>query len=143
LIHEIYVLSDVCDRQVLTDYNLNSTQFRLLCLLHNEKGQRLTTLSERLIISKSSVTRIVDELEYRGWVKRVADPDDRRAQRVVITSAGTDTRNQISEEHQESLDQRMKCLENLELEQLEELLDKLRVGLLSRIEGTDPNGASS
>jgi MarR family 2-MHQ and catechol resistance regulon transcriptional repressor len=31
---------------------------------------------------------VVDNLERRGWVRRVADPADRRAHRVELTSTG-------------------------------------------------------
>jgi DNA-binding MarR family transcriptional regulator len=142
LIHEIYVLSDVCDRIVLDEFNLNISQYRLLLLLHNEHGQRLTTLSEHLLLSKSTITRIVDQLEAIGWVKRVAEPGDRRAQRVVLTPAGFEQRTIISASHIHSLHQRMRSMDEDQQKQLVSLLDKLREGLRSRIAAENSSGAA-
>ncbi|HSO22221.1 MAG TPA: arsenite methyltransferase [Chondromyces sp.] len=51
-------------------------------------GQRLGELSARLGIAASTLTRNLDRLEERGLVRRAADPEDRRAQRVVLSDAG-------------------------------------------------------
>jgi DNA-binding MarR family transcriptional regulator len=39
-------------------------------------------------VSKQTVGSIVDQLERAGYVRRVPDPDDARARRVVITAKG-------------------------------------------------------
>jgi DNA-binding MarR family transcriptional regulator len=134
MIHEIYVLSDACDRRILSEFGLNISQFRLLSLLHNEKGQRLTLLSQRLLLSKSTITRLVDQLEHRGWVQRIADPEDRRAQRVVLTPVGLEQRAIIAAAHLRSLEHRWQALTDEEKVQLSALLDKLSAGLRTRLE---------
>lgn len=52
-------------------------------------GLRLSELSARLGIAASTLTRNLDRLEDRGLVRRAADPEDRRAQRVVLSDAGS------------------------------------------------------
>jgi DNA-binding MarR family transcriptional regulator len=138
MIHEVYVLSDACDRMILSQYDLNISQFRLLSQLHNERGQRLTVLSQRLLLSKSTITRLVDQLEIKGWVQRVADPEDRRAQRVVLTPTGFQQRAIIADEHRQSLEKRLQALTDEEKTQLDVLLDKLSAGLRSRLEADNP-----
>lgn len=138
MIHEIYVLSDACDRQILSQYDLNTSQFRLLSLLHNERGQRLTVLSQRLLLSKSTITRLVDQLEHKGWVQRIADPEDRRAQRVILTPAGFEQRAIIADAHLQSLEKCLQALTDEEKAQLEVLLGKLSAGLRSRFEADNP-----
>jgi len=49
---------------------------------------RLGELSKRLGIAASTLTRNVARLEERGFVCRVGDPDDGRAQRVALTDSG-------------------------------------------------------
>lgn len=142
MIHEIYVLSDASDRQILSQYDLNISQFRLLSLLHNQRGQRLTVLSQRLLLSKSTITRLVDQLEHKEWVQRVADPEDRRAQRVVLTSAGFEQRAIIADAHRQSLEKRMQALTDEEKTQLDVLLDKLCAGLRSKLEADSPNNVT-
>jgi DNA-binding MarR family transcriptional regulator len=128
---------------VLDKYGLNTSQYRLLSLLHQENGQRMTSLSDCLMLSKSTITRIVDQLEHFGWVRRIADPDDRRAQYVVLTPDGSKQRAIVSAAHLQSLDERMQCLEGLEQEHLEALLDKLCDGLRSKIEAENAKVAAT
>ncbi|MEU9336890.1 MarR family transcriptional regulator [Streptomyces sp. NPDC048290] len=45
-------------------------------------------LAARLGVEASHVTRTVQQLERAGYVSRVPDPDDRRAQRIELTEAG-------------------------------------------------------
>ncbi|WP_067528896.1 MarR family winged helix-turn-helix transcriptional regulator [Nocardia uniformis] len=51
---------------------------------------RLGELAIRLDVEAPHVTRQVQRLERTGLVERVADPDDRRAQRVQPTQSGHD-----------------------------------------------------
>jgi DNA-binding MarR family transcriptional regulator len=51
-------------------------------------GTRLTVLAGRTGLTHQSVGEVVAELEQRGYVERVADPDDRRARLVRLTPAG-------------------------------------------------------
>ena len=45
-------------------------------------------LAARLALEKSTVSRLVGELERRGWVERRRDPSDGRALRLRLTDAG-------------------------------------------------------
>ena len=138
MIHEVYVLSDAYDRQILNQHDLNISQFRLLSLLDSESGQRLTVLSQLLLLSKSTITRLVDQLEQKGWVERIADHEDRRAQGVVLTPAGEEQRDNIADAHLQSVEKRMQSLTEDEKAQLDVLLEKLSAGLRSRLETNNP-----
>ena len=61
----------------------------LLELRSTEQGRlRMQQLSDRVVLSRSRVSRLVDELERAGLVKREPDPDDGRASLACITDAG-------------------------------------------------------
>lgn len=49
---------------------------------------RMQDLSERVVLSRSRVSRLVDDLEREGFVERRPDPDDGRATFASLTSAG-------------------------------------------------------
>jgi DNA-binding MarR family transcriptional regulator len=49
-----------------------------------------SALSERLIVTRATVTGVIDSLERRGFVRRSAHPSDRRSLVVEITPAGLD-----------------------------------------------------
>lgn len=93
------------------------------------EGSRVTELAERAQLTKATIVRTVDELERLGYVERVPDPDDGRAKRVRMTprahAVQEDARAIIAEirEHWAEL------LEPGELDQLEQLLRKLRLAL--------------
>ena len=63
-------------------------------LLHtNEAGPdgiRMRDLAGSVLISKSGLTSLVDRLEHRGLIARVADPADRRVTRIRLTPDGAD-----------------------------------------------------
>jgi DNA-binding MarR family transcriptional regulator len=49
---------------------------------------QLTQLAERLGMSDQGASKIVNEMEQRGYVERVADPTDRRAKQLRLTQRG-------------------------------------------------------
>ena len=53
-------------------------------------GKRLTTLAERLGVTKQAVKHLVDDLEEFGLVERIPDPSDGRAKLIRWTDDGTD-----------------------------------------------------
>jgi DNA-binding MarR family transcriptional regulator len=126
LLVESFILLDACDRLVLHPFGLSIIQYNALLQIDNEEGRRLTDLSDRLLCDKSTVTRTVDWLEAEGLARRVADPDDRRAQRVVLTLAGYELRKRVSVAHEQSLSSRMEALNPAEQQQFIGLLARLR-----------------
>jgi len=70
-------------------WDLSPSQFNVLNLLRlSSAGLSQTELSRELIMHRSNVTGLVDRLEKRGLVERKDAAKDRRAYRVVLTSAG-------------------------------------------------------
>jgi MarR family 2-MHQ and catechol resistance regulon transcriptional repressor len=134
LIHDVYVLMDYGDTLVLDEFNVTTSQMSVMRQLDTKKGVRFTDLSKRVLRSKSAITRIVDQLEARGYVERVDDPHDRRAQGVLLTASGAKSREEINKKHNESLNWRFDTLAAHEQKNLVELMDKLRVGLVDLLD---------
>jgi DNA-binding MarR family transcriptional regulator len=51
-------------------------------------GTRLTELANRANMTPQAMGELVDDLERRGYVRRVPDPGDRRAKLIVPTEIG-------------------------------------------------------
>lgn len=51
-------------------------------------GTRLTELARRARMTKQGMMLVVDDLEQRGYVRRVPDPEDARAKVVRLTARG-------------------------------------------------------
>jgi len=74
--------------QLFQTHNLTSEQWSLLVSLHNEEGISQKELAERTEKDPANVTRILDQLERKGLVRRVTNPEDRRSFRMFVTEAG-------------------------------------------------------
>jgi DNA-binding MarR family transcriptional regulator len=129
LIHDIYVLLDDGDRRVLEVTNLTPLEFAVLQRMDHDRGRRLTDVGAELLCVKSTITRLVDRLEEAGLVQRTPDPDDRRAQRVILTPHGDEVRATAIALHDAAVERRMSLLAPAEQEILMDLLTKLRSGL--------------
>lgn len=53
-------------------------------------GTRLTDLADRAHMTKQSVGEVVTDLQQRGYVERVPDPNDGRAKIIRLTARGHD-----------------------------------------------------
>lgn len=71
--------------------------------LHEESSLRVTDLAELLGVDPPTVTRKVQQLERLGFVTREADHDDRRANRIQLTSNGRETLERVLGAHRELL----------------------------------------
>jgi DNA-binding MarR family transcriptional regulator len=143
MIHDIFVLLDDGDRGLLRSFDLSTSQYAVLLLLDAGQGWRLTDLSERLLFDKSTVTRIIDRLEQASLVRRIADPADRRVQRVILTPQGQVRRDEARAAHERSIVRRMDVLNPDEQRQLGALLVKLRRGLQHDLSTPEPPDAPS
>jgi len=58
-------------------------------------GLRLSELGKRLGIAPSTLTRNLARLEERGLIRKEPDPNDGRAQRVVLTQTGFEAADEV------------------------------------------------
>ncbi|MEU1554751.1 MarR family transcriptional regulator [Streptomyces scabiei] len=68
--------------------SLDRVSVAILRHIAESEPSRPGVLAVRLSVEASHVTRQLRRLEGAGYVRRIPDPDDRRAQRVRITGAG-------------------------------------------------------
>lgn len=67
---------------------LTPPQFDIIATLGNTAGMTATELGEKTLITKGTLTGVVDRLVERGWVERVAHGSDRRCQIIRLTKPG-------------------------------------------------------
>lgn len=73
--------------RALADADLSMPQYRLLALL-SEGSAVASALAERLVVTRPSVTALVDGLVERGFVRRRSAPGDRRRVVHALTPKG-------------------------------------------------------
>jgi DNA-binding MarR family transcriptional regulator len=61
----------------------------VLVILDSQGAQRIGALADAVAVTAPSMSRIVNALETEGLVLREPDPEDGRAQVVVMTPAGS------------------------------------------------------
>jgi DNA-binding MarR family transcriptional regulator len=67
----------------------------VLGLLRDQGRLSPSELGDRLIVTRATVTGLLDSLERRGFVRRVANPDDRRSIFVEITPEGLEVLHEV------------------------------------------------
>jgi DNA-binding MarR family transcriptional regulator len=70
-------------------------RYGALCCVCDFPGISQTRLAELLGADRTNVSQIVDELETKGLIRRLADPDDRRAHKLRSTQRGTSLRERL------------------------------------------------
>lgn len=76
------------DLQVARDMSLGAYDVLLVLSVAPRRRLRMQELGERSVLSRSRVSRIVDELCQQGLVRREPCPDDRRATFAALTDTG-------------------------------------------------------
>ncbi|WP_370574934.1 MarR family winged helix-turn-helix transcriptional regulator [Methanomethylovorans sp.] len=74
----------------LEPYGIGDAQFPFLMLLLHEDGISQERLATALKCDRATSARSISRLEHAGYVRRVVDPDDRRAYKVFLTELGQD-----------------------------------------------------
>jgi DNA-binding MarR family transcriptional regulator len=94
---------------------------------------RMSDLAERVTLSRTRVSRIVDELTAAGFVQRAGHPDDRRSSLAVITSPGRAAFRRAAPIYLAAIEERF--ADGLSAAQLDDLGELLRT-VLARRTGT-------
>ncbi|HEX2401384.1 MAG TPA: MarR family transcriptional regulator [Mycobacterium sp.] len=89
-------------------------------------GSRLTDLAEQSQMTKQSVAGLIDELERMRYVRRVPDPDDRRARLIQIDKRGRQAAKAAQVAHNQIQGEWRSHLGTRRFNQLRELLEDLR-----------------
>ena len=72
----------------LKPHSLNCEQWVVLKLVESGDAQRPSQLSKIMGISCPRITRIIDQLEQRGFIERAVGVEDRRVFKILLTEKG-------------------------------------------------------
>jgi len=91
---------------------------------------RLNELNDNVLLSQSSLSRLVDRLEKRGLVERTPAPDDGRGVLLKLTEEGAAVQKEIGREHVRDIAELVApALTAAEQRELLRLTEKLRASL--------------
>jgi DNA-binding MarR family transcriptional regulator len=88
---------------------------------------RLNELNDNVLLSQSSLSRLVERLEKRGLVVRMAAPNDGRGVLLKLTDEGAALQKEIGREHVRDISSLVgPALTAAEQKELQRLTEKLR-----------------
>lgn len=108
--------------------------FTALLVHIDTEGTRVTTIAQRMGTSRQAVSQLLQAIEARGYIERVADPADRRAVIARHTASGRRILLTAIEVMKAIEDEYATMIGADRLARLKRLLRRLLVG-------TDPRGA--
>ena len=114
--------------QNLKELEITPTQYNVLRILRGSlpNGLTCTEIGRRMVKSVPDVTRLIDRMENLGWVERQRDQGDRRVVMINLTPQGLERVNLLDQPVDGITKSLMKCLSVKEMNQLNEILEKLR-----------------
>ncbi|MEX3598703.1 MarR family winged helix-turn-helix transcriptional regulator [Kocuria carniphila] len=82
-------------------HGLSRREFEVLATLYtaDRSGLRLRDLNSHVLLTQSSLSRMLERLESKGLVSRRQDSQDLRGVRVTLTNEGSDLYEAISVGH--------------------------------------------
>jgi MarR family transcriptional regulator, 2-MHQ and catechol-resistance regulon repressor len=108
------------------ELGLTPGQFDIIATLGNTPGMTFKQLGERTLITKGTLTGVVDRLEQKGLVKRTPFPQDGRCSSVALTRAGVREFERIFNPHLEYVGSVFARLASEDVTSLITQLQKLR-----------------
>lgn len=117
--------ADMAREMALAGHELTYSQFMTIKHLAVDSTTGVTELARHAQLNPGAMTRLLDKLEARGLLQRVADPADRRALHIVLTESGLEIWRDIRHCGQIVRDRAMQGMDENEREQLFRLLGQV------------------
>ncbi|MBZ0104889.1 MAG: MarR family transcriptional regulator [Sulfuricella denitrificans] len=117
--------------------DLTPPQFDIIATLGNTTGMPLKELGEKTLITKGTLTGVVDRLTDKKLVQRIASPSDGRSQIVQLTPQGEALFAQIFPAHLGYMALAFTELSAQDLVSMENNLSRLRTAFMAARAGKE------
>ncbi len=106
---------------------LTSSQFDVIATLGDTEGMTCTALSEKTLVTKGTLTGVLDRLEKKGLIERVPSREDRRSIFIRLTPKGDARFREVFPAHIQYMKPYFeRALTAAEVKRLRELLLRLK-----------------
>lgn len=113
--------------QVFRRFGLTEAQFNaLFALKFAGDGITQAELGKRLVVTRASITSLLDKLEAKGLVQRVDVPGNRRINHVALTDNGSDLVNRVEPVYIGEIHKVLDGLDDAECRTLIDLMERTR-----------------
>jgi len=111
----------------LAPYGVTPGQYAVLRCLWDENAQTARKLADRLALDGSTITGILDRMEQKGLIEKLADPKDRRALQVMLTETGHKLQKPLSQAILNANHKALISLDEMQAETLKQMLHDLNI----------------
>lgn len=113
--------------ELAAERGLSPSWYAVLSQLSDAGGTlRMQELARRMLLAKSSLTRLVERMEVGGLVERQAAPDDRRGTLAVLTTPGRAALRRAAPVHLRGIEEHFASkLDGRDVSDLKRILGKL------------------
>ncbi len=117
-------------------HGLTLGEFGVVEVLYHKGRLLLGDVQRKVLVSSGGVTYLVDRLEAKGLVRRVACPEDKRARYAELTAKGRALIARIFPEHRAAIGDAVGGLSEAEQRRAAALLRALGLAAADRLEQT-------
>ncbi|HPL99231.1 MAG TPA: MarR family transcriptional regulator [Bacillota bacterium] len=109
----------------LAKYDVTPAQYGVLKCLWSQDCQNPSQIACSLFLDASTITGILDRMENKDMIKRIADPKDKRSLKVVLTERGRLLEKPVTEIIDEENKKVLHALNEEERKKLTEYLNRI------------------
>jgi MarR family transcriptional regulator, 2-MHQ and catechol-resistance regulon repressor len=120
-----YQAFSACSETHIRQFDLTPSQFDVIATLGNTNGLSMGEIGDRTLITKGTLTGVIDRLIKKDLVRRYTPEDDRRSVFIQLTPQGETLFETVFPAHINHLQERFDRLDPTELELLKVLLTRL------------------
>ncbi len=113
----------------LKEYELTHLQFGILMNLYKNNLSTQKELLKYTYGDEASITRLIDRLELKGYLTRVACTKDKRKKKIVLTDEGVSLTKKLIPYAKEINKEIIKDLDKNEADELLRLLKKVHIAI--------------
>ncbi|MEO8023809.1 MarR family winged helix-turn-helix transcriptional regulator [Polaromonas sp.] len=127
-IRRAHQLSIALFMEETAEFDVTPVQFAILNALMDDPGEDQVTLSGRVAFDAATSGSVIGRLESKGWVRRQADPADKRRKLLWVTPEGEKVALEMKRAVSKVQSRLLGPLKASERKQLGALLGKLIAG---------------
>lgn len=97
LIKKTALAIEKLSNQVLAPYDLSHAQYKIMMMLYRnpDKTIRQTDIEEKFSLTNPTVTGIIQNLEKKGLVQRIQNPNDKRSKLLCLTDHAIEIKEEL------------------------------------------------
>ena len=110
----------------IKEMGLTTTQFDIVATLGNQPPMTCKELGEKTLVSKGTMTGVLERLETKGLIEKFMNADDGRSYKIGLSKTGDKLFKKVFPEHVEHLGKAFRKLSKQELEQAVTVLKEVK-----------------